>query len=493
MRPSWALLRVAYLVAFFGWACGPDHERGRPVHRIYLDDEEPGAAGAAGLPGGSAGSAGAGTQPPEPLPPSVSAMMPLSGPYGTEIRILGSDLGSMARADVSILLGEAEAGELTPTKPEVVSWTESEIRFRFPFPYDGRVLVKTPQGEEVAGEFEPTWLPGPALESVMEVVSTAALAPAAGVIATVLDTGPPSLVTFDGSEWTRTPIAGNNLRADSIRLFIDGETLSAFALSTAAAPEIIALDPADELAQSGSDLEVTTDYRVAGGPDGAAVWYRTGNNWSRARPVAGTWQLDPGSIADPQPNGAWHAAAATSSGGLHVAWGVAEGDLLDDWGEVKHSFLTPEASAFSGHATIGSKMDDSISAIVMSDRGTGLVAQYCGTDQDPFGITASGNLCYSALLPSGTTTTFNEFPSLRYGFASDGSALMAYCSETNGTRLVPAVAGGGTTGAQLDALAGDVVAWPCVNVVALEVDPEGTPLLVIEQAGKLYSPRARVE
>ena len=167
--------------------------------------------------------------------------------------------------------------------------------------------------------------------------------------------------------------------------------------------------------------------------------------------------------------------------------------MLDDWGEVWHSVHLPGVSGFAPGAKIGSNMDDSISDILMSDRGTGVVTQYCGDNEDPLGITANGKLCYTALLPTGAKTTYPEFASLRYGFAADGSPVMAYCSGTEGTRLIPDVAAGGTSGAQLDALAGDIVAWPCVNVVALEVDPDGTAQLVIEQAGQLYSPRARVQ
>jgi hypothetical protein len=495
MRPA-ALVRLGCLLLACGGACGPDKERGRPVNRVYLS--EPDAAGATGMPAGASGSsgeAGAPAVPDPPSPPTVSAMMPVSGPFGTEITILGTDLGSSARSGVSILLGEDEAGVLAPTnKPEIVRWSETEIRFRFPFPFEGRVLIRTPEGEVVAGEFEPTWVAGPALKSSANVLSTASLAPASGVLAAVLDTGPPSMVSFDGSEWTRTDIAGsNNLRADSIRLYVEGTELAAFALSTALAPLIIGLDPADSFAQNPTTLKVTSDYRVAGGPDGATIWYRMGNDWYRMRPAAGSWSMDKGPIADPNPSGAKHAAAATSSGALYVTWGVASGSALDDRGEVHHRFVAPDASAFTTTTAItGSQMDDSISSILMSDRGVGIVTQYCGTDQDPLGVTASGKLCYSALLPMGPKATYVEFNTLRYGFGA-GASSMAYCNPGMGTRLLPMVGAGGTTAAKLDAIAGDIVAWPCANVVALDVDPDGTPLLLLEQDGQLYSPRARVK
>jgi hypothetical protein len=499
MKRSALLLRLGVMLLGCAWACGPDQDRGRPVNSVYLS--EPGEAGAAGMPAGSAGepgaaaAAGVGVIEPEPRsPPAVSAMMPISGPYGTEITIEGTDLGSSTRPGVSLLLGVDGAGELVPSsKPEVISWNETAIRFRFPFPYEGKVVVKTPEGEAVAGEFSPTWAAGPALPSSPDVLATASLSPAAGVLAAVINTGTPSMVSFDGTEWTESTIAGNNVRADSIRLYLNGTTLSAFALSTALAPVIIDLDPADAFAQTATTETVTADYRVAGGPDGATIWYRTGNNWNRLRPIAGVWTPDNGPIADPNPSGARHAAAATSSGALYVSWGVSSGTLLDDRGVVQHRFVAADATAFTTMTAVtGREMDDSISSIAMSDRGLGLITEYCGTDEDPLGVTASGKQCYSALLPMGPKTTYVEFNTLRYGFGPSSSS-MAYCNPGMGTRLLPTVGGGGTTGAQLDAIGGDIVAWPCANVVALEVDSDGTPLLLIEQDGQLYSPRVRVE
>jgi hypothetical protein len=473
------------------WACAPHSDVG-PVHRVYLDEDAPLSGGNAGQTGqaGQAGEPGSPSQP--PVAPTVTAMMPLSGPYGSEIRIQGEGLGSAAREGVSILLGAEGDAELTPMKkPEILSWSETEIRFRFPFPQAGRVLVKTPEGEVEAGEFEPTWEPGPAFDSIANVVSTASLAPAQGTIAAVLDTGPPSLVAFDGRAWSALDIAGKNLRADSIRLYLDGGDLAAFALSTATAPEIIALDPADAFSQTASGVKVTSDYRVAGGPGGATVWWRSGNNWSRARPSGGSWALDKGPIGDPNPSGARHAAGSTADGTLFVAWGEDTGSTFDDKGAAFHRRLPADAAAFETKVRTGGDVDDAVSGITLYDRGNGLLIRYCGTDKDPLGATGNETLCYTALPPSDVKMTTSERANLRYAFGPDAQPV-AYCSASKGLRLAPTVGSGASDQGELEALAADIVAWPCPNVLALEVDPDGEPLLIIEQDGTLYSPRPRV-
>jgi hypothetical protein len=478
------------------WACGPDRDRG-PIHRVYLDDEQP-VAGETGGPGpgpgqgGSEGGGEAGAATVVPLvPPMVTAMMPKSGPYGTTIRITGEGLGSAARSGVRLLLGPEGERVLTPAAtPEVLSWSENEIRFRFPFPYEGRVLVRTPLGDAIAGEFEPTWLPGPPLESVSEVTAIASVAHEAGTLAAVLDTGPPSLVTFDGTAWVETAIPTSSLREESIRLYTEAGDLRAFGLSIATSPVIVDLGPASDFAQNPSGVAVTTDFRVAGGVDGAAVWFRD-VQWSRAVPAGGDWTVDKEMISDAtNPQGKRRVAGATLDGSLYVGWGEDVGSFTDDRGVAKHRFYGATATSWAATTTSGSEVDDEISNLVMSDRGAGLVFMYCGTDEDPFDITASEKLCYTALLPGTAKTTMRESRQLRYAFGQPDQVAL-YCSPTHGLRLIPKLGGGGRTPGDLDKLAGDVVAWPCPNVVALEVDPDAAAVMMLEQEGVLYSPRPR--
>jgi hypothetical protein len=477
-------------------ACGPSEDQG-PINRLYLDDgpSDAGRAGngATGGKSGVGGEAGAPAMvPPEPPgPPSVSEMTPLSGAYGSLITIQGEWLGSAQREGVKLLIGADGQRELSPSsKPEIASWSESAITFRFPFPLEGKVVVETPEGTIEAGSFEPTYVPGPPLEAAEEVTSYGSIAHAPGVLSAIIATGTARLVSFDGEEWIDTTVSGTNLRRESLRLYAESNTLRAFGLSTATSPTIIELDPTDELSQASSGVKVTSDYVVAGGVDGATLWSRSTNAWTRYRPQDGVWTQDKGPIADPNPNGPDHVAGATSDGALYIGWSEDTGSITDDRGAPAHRFLAPTASAFAAKLRTGNEMDDEISSFTLSDRGRGLVATYCGTDEDPFNLSGNNYLCFAALLPATAKATLRETSSLRYGFGAE-SQVAAYCSASLGLRLLPAVGAGSTQASALDKIGGDVIAWPCPRVVAIEVDPDGEPLVLLEQEGKLYSPRPR--
>jgi hypothetical protein len=224
------------------------------------------------------------------------------------------------------------------------------------------------------------------------------------------------------------------------------------------------------------------------------VWWRNANNWTRARPSGGGWAEDKGPVADPNPSGPSHAAGTLSDGSLYVAWGEDTGSTFDDRGAAAHRLLpAPVATTtFEAKVRTGGEVDDAVSGITLLDRGSGLLVRYCGTDKDPFGVTGNEVLCYVALLPGGAKTTLSESATLRYGFGPDGQ-VAAHCSASKGLRLIPSLGSGATDPAKLDAVAGDTVAWPCPNVLAVEVDPVGQPLLMLEQAGKLYAPRPRAK
>ncbi|HVJ14323.1 MAG TPA: hypothetical protein VM686_02740 [Polyangiaceae bacterium] len=485
MRTRWL-----FPLALFG-ACGPDEHTG-VTHRVDLPDEPtPSSAGEGG--GGAGGQGGAGGEvvvvPPEP--PEVSAMTPLTGPYGTEVRVVGSHLGSAARSGVTLTLGSDETRELEPeSTPEIISWTESEIRFRFPFPLAGDVVVTTPQGSVTAGQFEPNWLPGEKLAAPAAVNAIASIAHAPGTISTVLDTGPPEVVTFDGQSAASIAIDDNTLRPESIRLYRDGSELQAFALSTATDHEIMALDPASDFAATSSGVTTAAENTLAGGREGASVWYRVANDWTRVRPSGGVWAVDKGPIADPQPSGQKHTAATASDGSLYVGWAEDTGDTLDDLGAPFFRRLVSDGTAFLAKTRAGIDVDDRVSSYVLSPRGSGVVGRYCGTDMDPLGASSDDLLCYAALVPSGVRSTVKESSNVRYAF--DGiEPIAAYCSATAGLRIVDEVITG-TDVSALEARAGEIVTWPCAQIVALEVDDEGDPLVVVRYGGALYSPRPRV-
>jgi len=461
-------------------ACGPDQHSG-VTHHVTLPDEPSGGSFGAGS-GGEGGDAGEVPVVP-PGPPEVSAMTPLSGPYGTEVRIVGTNLGSAARSGVTLTLGEGETKELDPeSTPEIVSWTESEIRFRFPFPLAGAVVVSTPEGTVTAGEFEPNWVPGPELPMPVDVSAIASIAHSPGSISAVVDTGPPAIVTFDTSGASSREIDDNTIRPETIRLYRDGSDLAGFALSTATDHEIVAIDPGDPVATSATGVPTSADHTLAGGREGASVWYREGNDWTRARPSGGVWAVDVAMpIADPQPSGQRHTAATTSDGSLYVGWAEDTGDTIDDVGTPYFRRLLPDGTSFLAKTRAGVDVDDFVSSYAMRSRGSGVIARYCG-DQEP--------VCYAALLPSGIRSTMVESENVRYAF--DGiEPLAAYCSPARGVRVLTEV-DAGTSIAALEAKAGEIIAWPCMPIVALEVDDDGEPLVILQFDGALYSPRPRV-
>jgi hypothetical protein len=420
-------------------------------------------------------------------------MSPLSGPYGTTIRIQGEDLGQKSRDGVSITIGDEDGVVLDPTStPEIVSWSESEISLRFPFPLPkATITVSTPEGTAVAGEFSPTWVPGPGYEIPEGTKSLASIASAPSSIAAVVDTGPPTYVAFDGEALETREVSASNLRLETLRLYRDADGLAAFALSTATSPEIMALDAQGDFASTPTSVEITGERVLAGGREGASVWFRDGNEWSRARPSAGGWSIDKTGITDPMPSGAKHTAGTASDGSLYIAWAEDTGDTLDDRGAAFFRRLTPDADSFLGKTRVGNDVDDSVSSLSLDPRGAGLVARYCGTDIDPLGATDKDVLCYGALMPSGIRQTLKESASLRYGFHGLEPAV-AYCSPSRGVRLVLDIGSGAKSVGELDQLAGEIVAWPCGAIIAVEVDEDGEPLVILEHDGALYSPRPLV-
>jgi hypothetical protein len=488
-----SLLLLAPIVGLAFSACAPDDPSGI-THRFDLPDaSDKGNEGGASGAEGTGGEAGTPVQVEPPGPPVVTDMSPLSGPYGTTIRIRGEDLGSLARDGVSITIGDDDGVVLDPTSaPEIVSWSESEIALRYPFPLSkAELTVSTPEGSAVAGEFSPTWVPGPSLEIPEGVKSLASIAIASSNIAAVLDTGPPTYVEFDGEMVETREVSAENLRFETLRLYRGDDGLAGFALSTATDPEIMALDAPGDFASTPTSVEVTGERVLAGGREGASIWFRDGGAWSRARPGAGGWAIDKTGITDPMPSATKHTAGTASDGSLYVAWAEDTGDTLDDRGAAFFRRLTPDATSFLGKTRVGNDVDDSVSSLVLDTRGAGVVARYCGTDVDPLGATSKDVICYGALMPSGVRQTLKESTSLRYAFNGLDPAV-AYCSPSSGVRLVPDIGTGAKSVAELDQLAGEVVAWPCGTIVAIEVDQDGEPLVILEHEGALYSPRPLV-
>src|SRR5690606_20841537 len=108
-------------------------------------------------------------------------------------------------------------------------------------------------------------------------------------------TTPPTLARFGVGAHSEASIAVTGYREETLRLYL-GETseVEGFALSDTSPPEIIQLDPdgSGGLVASSTGVQVSEDFVLAGGSNGAVVWFSESDQWSRARPSAGTWSID---------------------------------------------------------------------------------------------------------------------------------------------------------------------------------------------------------
>jgi hypothetical protein len=411
-------------------------------------------------------------------------MTPESGAYGSVITVTGVGLGSAARAGVSLTLAGAEEEiALFPTSPEIISWTEEELSFWFPFPQSGEVAVHTPQGSAVAGSFEPDWESGIGSNLGVGASVLASLAPAAATVVAAFDTDPVTIIRSDGVSWNESSLDATGMRIATLRLFMpNANQVLAFALSDADPPEIVTFtEDGGTWTGTASGVTVTTTFALAGGPDGATVWSQTGTDWSRIRYAAGNWTADKGPIADPNPAGSNHAAGATSDGSLYIAWDQDTGNFLDDMGAPFMQQLANNASAFTATFKAGDSVDDFVTSIELRDRGRGLLVYYCGSDQDPFGLSATGYKCYTSAHSNGGArllSGLNENETTRYG-SSRNQVLIGFCDDT------------GLHAALDPAAPGSAAVWLCPTVDALEIDPNGQPVFLIRVGDRMYAPHPK--
>ena len=144
--------------------------------------------------------------PPEYPEPKVDSMDPVSGPYGTLVTIKGEGLGNPALSGFTLAVGDQGEVTLTPKdKTSVMSWSDNEIIFRYPFPAEGGVSLEAPKGAVVAGEFQPTWHVAQEIEMPPAATVLASISPAPDHIEmlfdtmplTLLDVGPDGGIAFD--------------------------------------------------------------------------------------------------------------------------------------------------------------------------------------------------------------------------------------------------------------------------------------------------------
>jgi hypothetical protein len=436
-------------------------------------------SGSSNVSGGEMG--GAGDLPADYPPPTIDSMEPTSGPYGTLVTIKGSGLGHEGLPGFKLALGSEGNAFLTPeNKGMVMTWTDEEITFRFPFPSEGAVVLEGPKGDVVAGDFTPSWHIAQKLELPPAASVIASISPQPDHIAMLFDTMPLTLLDLGPEGIVEHAVTADGVETTSLRLYLNATgKIEAVGVSADADPVIVHLqNQADDFVAVPTAIKLTaTEYVVAGGSEGAAVWMRRAAGWQRARPSAATWKVDKGPIADPDPDAPDHTSGASSDGSLYIAQSVDTGSFFDDMEAPYMQRLEPTASAFGGSMKAGNSVDDYITSLELKSSGDGLVVRVCGSDVDPFGLSGTDRYCYDSLhTASGAQLS---------GVAVDAKASAhAFTHE----RAVAAHCGSeGTWMIRTDLPDSDeIILFPCPEAVALEVDGDGDYLPVVRYSGSTY-------
>jgi len=433
----------------------------------------------------ASGETGVGAEYPEP---QIDSMEPASGPYGTPVTIKGLGLGNAALAGFTLAVGNQGEVTLTPKdKASVISWTDDEIVFHYPFPAEGAVSLEGPKGDVVAGEFQPTWHVAQTIEQAPAATVLASISPATNHIVMLYDTMPLSLVDVGPEGVVEHSVTAPGIDRNSVRLYLNAaKKVEGIGVSTDAEPVLVHLQNSDDdLVAKPTTIKLqATEFGVAGGSEGAAVWMRRATGWFRARPGASAWAQDKGPIADPNPDGPNRTSGVSSDGSLYVAWSVDTGNFLDDMEAGQMQQLAPTATKFAAAKAAGNSVDDYVTGLTLQSSGDGLVVTTCGSDVDPFALSGTDHYCFDSLHAPSGAHLFGvpvDQTSIAHAFTHE-RAVAAYCSR-DGSWMIQTDADVETTpGAAL----GEAVLFPCPEAVALEVNGAGDYLPVVRWAGKTY-------
>jgi hypothetical protein len=420
---------------------------------------------------------------PEPV---VESLQPESGPYGTLVTISGQSLGSEGMSGFLLTLGDGL--ELTPQDQEfVVSWTDTEIVFRYPFPAEGVISLDSPGGAATVGRFVPTWHIASEIESAPAATALASISPEPNRIMMLFDTMPLSLVEVGPEGVVEHAVSVENVDAKSVRLYLNATGLvEAVGISDEVEPVIVhfANEDGDLVGTATSIALEATEHVVAGGSEGAAVWMKRTAGWYRARPSDSGWELDKGPIADPEPSAPDRAAGASSDGSLYLAHSEDAGFLTDDMEAPYMVRLTPTGTQFEAATRAGAAVDDYVTSLRLTSSGDGLVVRVCGSDVDPFGFSGTDYYCYDGLhAPSGAQLFGVQVDAKASAHAfTQERAIAAHCSSDRSWFIQTDLDVEEMPGMPL----GEQVLYPCPEAVALEVNGDGDYLPVVRWANKTY-------
>lgn len=438
--------------------------------------------------GGSVANGGSGDTPASYPAPKIDSLEPAFGAYGTVVTLKGEGLGNPSLAGFKLLLGNDGEVELDPKdETSVVSWSDEEITFRYPFPAEGAVTLQAPKGSLVAGEFQPTWHVAQEIDKAPGATVLASISPAPDHIEMLFDTMPLSLLDVGPDGVVEHTVTADNVDPSSLRLYLNAQKkVEAVGVSTDAAPVIVHLqNQGDDLLAMPTTIKLqATEYSVAGGSEGAAVWMRRSTGWFRARPSGATWAQDKGPIAEAHENDPDRASGNTSDGSLYVAWSVDTGNFLDDMEAARMAKVEPTGTKFGGALVAGASVDDYVTRLTLKSSGDGLVVTTCGSDVDPFGLSGTDYYCFDSLHAPGGAALLHvplDETAVVHAFTHE-RAVASYCSSDRTWLIRTDADVESTPGAAI----GETVLFPCPEAVALEVNGEGDYLPVVRYGGKTY-------
>jgi hypothetical protein len=418
------------------------------------------------------------------VPPTISKIEPLTGDYGVLVTLTGDHLNA---SGATLVLASPKGTPLTftiPTAPSgnpssvIKAWSQTEIQFRYPFPAEGSIVVKTSAGQATGGAFVPSWSPGQPLSGtfakagLLDVTS-----PATGKIVAAFDhDSGPVLLVADGS--SIVPIAFdrgsaflNNMQLVSTAA---GEVHGFFAVGTIR--KVTLAGGATTVTDTG--IALTPDRPIfAAGIDttGEYVWARkTAGQLVRLR--APSWAQDGLPMNDP--SGHKSASAATSSdGSLFVVWGNDVSTFLDDYSYPVATRVRPPLTVFPSSVKAGPGADDYMmwTRARAADSGE-VVTYYCASDT---GFGSPTTDCDEGYLDATGTSQWGA--RIAVGFGRSGSVL-AKCDDATSTL---------TFGPTANSSQQVGILFPCPAPLAAAVDPSGTGLLLVTVGTDVYAPRKR--
>lgn len=415
--------------------------------------------------------------PPTPPPlPHVDEPQHVVGAWGDVQEISGTALLGTLPSSAVISVGDGL--RLPHDDSAVVSWSETKLQFRVPFPHQGEIFVETNEGRVAAGSFESEWVLREPLADLAEQV-IASLAPDPLTLVLALAGAELRLARFAGSGWRTLTVESDGLLLDSFHLYqaADG-TIAAFAVSDSQPRELVSFDVLDFESDEpvvGRPTGETLGARwlAAGSTLGGVVWAHGAKGWERLSATPEGWTWDKGPIVEPALDQV--TAGATSDGSLYFAHAVDTGNFLDDLGAPFYRRLAPWQLEFAADVRGGISVDDYITSLTFKAHGRGFIIEYCGTDTDPFNVSGDAYRCYSsAHSVEGDVQLrgLKERDGARHAFTRDRVAV-AYCNDKSELRV--------SIARELDP--GAVIAWPCADTRRLEIDPNGAWLPVVSLDG----------